>query len=424
MKREDRLGAAALVLLVGALLAGGASAAAPLGNAALQLAGAALAGWAIACGALSGPSRLRWPLAAGLLVALIQFIPLPPALWQALPSRSEVAQGFLLLGQPLPWLTLSLSPLRSLATLASLIPALGIALALRVAPCSWQRRSIVAVVAAALASVGLGLAQQFADTGYLYAITNRGLAPGFFANANHQSDFLLVAIAMLPGLLPQGLPRAPRRLALALGAMIVAILLGGLAANRSLACLAMAPPVVLATAAIVLPKARRALLVLAAISLPVIAIVAIAGPFANDLTGGSLVPGISRADFLTSGLAMLREHWPFGSGLGTFPTVYRLHEDPAQVTGVFVNHAHNDWLELLVETGILGAVLIATSLAALARLVWNTVRASPTAPIRLAACLALVVPLLHSLVDYPLRTAALSAIVALVIAILDHPANE
>jgi O-antigen ligase len=51
-------------------------------------------------------------------------------------------------------------------------------------------------------------------------------------------------------------------------------------------------------------------------------------------------------------IPMFLAHPLLGSGLGTFPTVfprYRRYVDP-----YFANHAHDDYLELLLETGLLG----------------------------------------------------------------------
>jgi O-antigen ligase len=77
-----------------------------------------------------------------------------------------------------------------------------------------------------------------------------------------------------------------------------------------------------------------------------------------------------------------------------------------------MNHAHNDWLELLLETGIAGVLLAAAFLGwwgLRVRAVW---RAEERDPFAQAAVIASAAMLLHSIVDYPLRTAALSAVFA------------
>ena len=57
-------------------------------------------------------------LIVGAVLALIaiQLVPLPPAVWGLLPGREFIAEGFRLLGQPLPWLPISLTPYETLVT--------------------------------------------------------------------------------------------------------------------------------------------------------------------------------------------------------------------------------------------------------------------------------------------------------------------
>ena len=52
----------------------------------------------------------------------------------------------------------------------------------------------------------------------------------------------------------------------------------------------------------------------------------------------------------------IREFFPFGSGLGSYPAVFRRFQ-PGDVP-YFVNHAHNDYLEWLFEGGLATAVLM------------------------------------------------------------------
>ena len=112
-------------------------------------------------------------------------------------------------------------------------------------------------------------------------------------------------------------------------------------------------------------------------------------------------------------------HWPVGSGIGSFNRVYRLFEDPDAVTNVFVNHAHNDYLEVFAETGLLGIVLILVFLA------WWSLRSAqawrdprPDSYWAQAASVVVGIILVHSLVDYPIRTPAIMALFAFYVLIL------
>jgi O-antigen ligase len=108
-----------------------------------------------------------------------------------------------------------------------------------------------------------------------------------------------------------------------------------------------------------------------------------------------------------------------GSGFGTFQTLYQTVEDPFAVTRFYVNHAHNDVLELLVEGGIPALALLVLSLAWWIAAAWRAWRPSDVAdPYARAGAVIGGVLLMHSLVDFPLRTEALMAVLATSIALL------
>jgi len=136
----------------------------------------------------------------------------------------------------------------------------------------------------------------------------------------------------------------------------------------------------------------------------------------------------SRFQFLRNTVAAATAYMPFGSGMGTFVPVYQMFEKPADVLPQYINHAHDDFAELWLEAGIVGIALLG------AFLVWFAVRAAKLwraaasgrdldHALARAATLAIVLVLAHSLLDYPLRTAAMMAVVALAGALLIEPAK-
>src|ERR1039457_3872263 len=66
---------------------------------------------------------------------------------------------------------------------------------------------------------------------------------------------------------------------------------------------------------------------------------------------GDLTPGM-RLNITGDSLRMFSKRPVWGWGLGTFPTVYPSYR--SFYTNLFVNEAHNDYAQLLVETGLLG----------------------------------------------------------------------
>ena len=103
-----------------------------------------------------------------------------------------------------------------------------------------------------------------------------------------------------------------------------------------------------------------------------------------------------RREMAVSSVEMVRDRPWMGFGLGTFESAY-----PAYAIfdiGLTVNHAHNDWLEWAAEGGIPLFVLMAFIALWSVRAAWRAPWAA-----------GVVAVFLHSLVDYPLQRAAISA---------------
>jgi O-Antigen ligase len=142
-----------------------------------------------------------------------------------------------------------------------------------------------------------------------------------------------------------------------------------------------------------------------------------------------------RVIFARNTAAAAKMFMPVGAGVGTFVPVYGVFESQGDVLqGAYVNRAHNDFLEIWLETGVLGPALIALFV------LWVLVRAvavwwpprpaivseagQPASEINIDLALAraatMVIALLmaHSLTDYPLRTGALMVVFAFSAALL------
>ena len=124
---------------------------------------------------------------------------------------------------------------------------------------------------------------------------------------------------------------------------------------------------------------------------------------------GNLDPGI-RLNMTKDCLKMFSHRPVLGWGLGTFPIVYPGYR--SFYTNLFVNEAHNDYAQLLVETGLLGFALMVWFLICLYR------RGLPTSgrwefrwdgALSLAALLGCTGILVHSFVDFNLQIPANAA---------------
>lgn len=397
------------------------------GNFALQLIGLAILVWvAVRRQSLgSFDSAPLFLILIALLVVALQLIPLPAGTWAYIPGRSGIAHGYQLLRMPLPWLPMSEAPYESVATVFALLPAFGMFAAVLAAESSRGAASALLIGTAVAIVVGaLQVASGPSSGWYFYPITNSG-AVGFFANSNHMGTLLLAAIPFVPALLLSG--KSQRRLrgrSTALATIAVAalgLILIGIALNRSLAALLLVVPVFLASGLMIPIGWRfRWLGVPIAVAGLAAAIVALSINPLNS-TAASQAKEVSlqsrQAIWRTTGKAVT-DSFPLGTGLGSFAEVYRLYENPETVDSTYVNHAHNDYLELTLELGLAGVVVIVLFLAWWARRSVQVWSSSLSSPFDRAATIASAAILAHSIVDYPLRTSAMAAVFAMCIGIL------
>jgi O-antigen ligase len=125
---------------------------------------------------------------------------------------------------------------------------------------------------------------------------------------------------------------------------------------------------------------------------------------------GDLSPG-TRLDITKDCLRMFSHRPVWGWGLGTFPTVYPSYR--SFYTNLFINEAHNDYAQLLVETGLLGFALMLWFLICLYRNGLPTSRRWEfkwDGAVSFAALLGCTGILLHSFVDFNLQIPANAAL--------------
>jgi O-antigen ligase len=124
---------------------------------------------------------------------------------------------------------------------------------------------------------------------------------------------------------------------------------------------------------------------------------------------GDLSPGI-RLNITKDSLRMFSQRPIWGWGLGTFPTVYPSFR--SFYTNLFVNEAHNDYAQLLVETGLLGFALMLWFVISLYRHGLPTSRRWEfkwDGAVSLGALLGCTGILFHSFVDFNLQIPANAA---------------
>ena len=381
--------------------------------------------------ARASPSEFRLALlviGAVIVVPILQLLPLPPWIWTILPGRAEVAGAYRAAGVPLAFLPISLEPLTTLRSLLSLLPAIAVFLGvLSLRKQAEFRWLLLLIFAVAVVGAGLELLQLAGGVHSplrFYEITNVHRGVGFFANSNHQAAFLYSTIgyAAIWASLARRDRSAKVAFRLTVAAVLVVAIVIGLVATQSrfgvllgLAAGFCSIPLAAGLAS----EANRGRIVKLAMAVNGLALLlaflfGFAG-FADRISEGLSSDVRWPAARITWKAAV--DHLPFGSGIGTFAPIFQRYEPVNLLAETYVNRAHNDWLEAWLEGGVASAAVICALLSCFVFLAYRSWRpADPSA--RLVAyaragsvCAALLA--VHSLLDYPLRTTALTVMLAI-----------
>jgi O-antigen ligase len=254
---------------------------------------------------------------------------------------------------------------------------------------------------------------------------------GFFANRNPPAVFLAATLPLAGYLAMRRAGRGGGRGAFWLSAaaaytLVVAV---GAAASGSRAGLALGA---LGAAGSVLVAARARVRRpgpawrLAALAWPVLLTLCVTGvvalaidpPLAREAQahlGGDLRFSLTPTTFAAGA-----RFAPLGAGAGSFAAVYAMVEPLADMGPAFVNHAHDDLAEVWLEAGVPGLALVAALAAWWIWASWAAMseRRRVGAALALAGSMTAGILMVHSLVDYPLRTPALATLFAFALGLI------
>lgn len=369
------------------------------------------------------------PLLLGLFAATIaiQLVPLPPALWYGLPGRESYdAVARILSGTDL-WHPLAISPDRAWNSLIALLTPLGMLIGFAALDDDQRRLLLWPLLGLVAFTMILGVAQIAggeASPLYWYRVSGRGQLIGLLANRNHQAALLALALPLLRAwtLFPaprHQTARARKITALVVGVIILLyILVLGSRAGLVLA------PVGLICAFLVEPSLgndrlsrRHRLMIVAGVFAAIAAIVVVAlstdRAIAIHRAATDDLSTEGRLAALPTLLHIITQTFPFGTGFGSFVPVYASYEPDTLLKTSYFNNAHNDLIELIITGGLPALLVFLAFLGWWAWASWRTI--SSTAPrswraLQRAAALAILILLLASLTDYPLRTPLLGAV--------------
>ena len=372
-----------------------------------------------------------------LAVPALQLIPLPPGWLHSGEMGAILKETRALAGIEPGWRPISVDPDATVRGLLSVIPPLAIFCAVTMLAVEERRRLVLLIIVAGLASAALGMLQvaQGTDSPLRpFEITNPFDSVGLFANRNHYAAFIYVAlmfamawmVSSAIGAKDQGRSQliSPTLAKLSFGFVVIVILASAQVFSRSRGGVALTGPALLAGFAFAfwdnrLREATTGFLAAAAGTLIIVFVFAQSVlyrlterfetiDFAND----------TRIQFSNNTLREATANLPFGTGIGTFVPVYAVGQPIGETQRGYANRAHNDWAEWVLEGGIPSLIVLAVIgllFALRMRRLWQPVDADGLFDRNLerAGALAILLLLVHSLVDYPLRTNAIMAVAAL-----------
>ncbi len=315
-----------------------------------------------------------------------------------------------------------------------------------------ERRSTSVLAAIVLASTiqavygGLMLLSGL-EWGFLGEKTSyRGVATGTFVNRNHLANYMALGAAAALGMILSELGNGPRsggargrllgmirlvfsakmRARLALVILVIALILtrsrmGNTAFFISLCICGMG---------FILLRQRRyivpALLLFS--SIVVIDILIVSNWYGLERVVDRIeqtdLVSENRTNLLTEARATIDAYAVTGSGLGTFA----LAHDPfrARNSGAYFDHAHNDYVQFLIETGVIGFAILAVFVAGHAlhavRILISR-RSRHAAAAAFAALMAMLAEAIHATADFNLQIPA-NAATLLVLMSLSAGASE
>ncbi len=308
------------------------------------------------------------------LVAVLGALPLPAWIVDVIsPANGATLARSLPDGVP-DWRTLSLfAPATWDATL---LAAACAALAWSVADVTRSKRRMRPLLATFVLGGVLiavfGIVQRLVDPDpqrmfWSVEIYEVGTPFGPYVNRNHFGGAMLLFLGSSIGLLVDAASRRRRRMVVAAGAAAVLFTVVLLATTSRGAVLG-AVALVLFVLALAKGSARRKL-AMACVGLALVALAGVAAAGLFDELAGRLfhVYGRWRNRFLVQGdaLGVFSQFPVVGTGAGTFAWVFHVFQGVDDVR--HFNDAHSDWVQFLMETGLVGALYTLALATALAR---------------------------------------------------------
>lgn len=438
MQKEPGVQVTALIVV--ACLFGGGGVAYGLANLVVQLAALfllAFNGPAVWQVLRRGPGLLALPVCASLALPLLQLVPLPTSIWTNLPGRDLMAEALAALG-PNGWHAITVSTARTFVAFLGLVaPFAVIALGLG-ARKTGLTLATQAFIALGVAGVLLGAAQVLGGSGtaMLYPETTApGVMTGFFANRNSTALFMVCCLLLLCGR-TSGKPLSISWIATYSAALLLTV--GVVLTQSRTGLVLLALPLGLALLKMASGWAdrrrgaashgnagRNVLVAALAAATVIVGIAATSATLPQSRLDTVLArfdkSGEQRPAIWEDARFSAQRFWPVGAGMGTFDEVFQVDESLENITPRRAGRAHNDYLEIAIEAGVAGFVVIGLWALWILWATWSAI-GSAIGPVQrwraLSGTGTLLAIALQSLLDYPLRNQTMLCLAAFAVVLL------
>ena len=344
-------------------------------------------------------------------------------------GRAGIAADLLTAGVTVGNLHASLSVLNTERSLWSLLPAAALFLGALTLPRLGAKRLLQLVLLMVLASAAFAFFQLTLPDGsplLLYTSWGRNFG-GVFVNPNHQGSALALGAVIAAALFiverrharEQGGDRYWLYLVVCVSCVAMVPLANGSAAML-LVVVGLVAVAVLSGALDwkSLRRSRQSRLRLVGAML--LGMVVLSSAFAWQRVDAD------RRVFAATTIHIGEQFSPLGTGVGTFVPVYAQYQDLQHARSDTINHAHDEYAQWWLEGGIPALLVLAFGLAVFSWLGWQVLARMTSHRLRAmgaASWVSLLLLLLHSVVDFPLRTTTLMATAGLLAGLLFNVVN-
>ncbi len=384
--------------------------------------------------------RRLLPLAicAGLFISLslLMLVPLPRSLISAVsPSAHElyrnVIEGYASINTT-EYITRALS-IHPHLTMKSILKSLAYMMVFFSAAHELRdrnrlRKIILLIMFIGFAEAFYGLAMYFHGKLSILGFERTGSvgAWGTFVNKNHFAGYVGMAMLISIGYLVAHTPlpentrnmrqyiseffRNPRSSVICLLVLAVGLMALGISfSNSRMGTIALLGSIVLMMSVLIGSRRKKSGILLFTVILAVTFLVAIYGTSHLEGRFDNVFDHFKERRLVIWGntLDLVKDYPLMGSGLGTFRSVFQLYT-PVGWTGI-TKHAHNDYLEILSETGILGLTMAGLALLYFIHIIsrlWKTSTIERRDMVSLGTFCAVIYILVFSISDFNLQIPA------------------